>query len=144
DIADVVLVEAEHRAQPRTSQGLTGPGQPIFMESLKIDSFFKVDLGNPRRLQRPVPLVHRLQVVRVDREKLGLPGWLGHRADRITKEIGVRARFPPCRTGASETPGAKGRPRIGTRPSYRPASCGRRAAGSTRDRAAPRSRNRAA
>ena len=80
-------------------EGLTGPGQSIFMQSLEIDPFFKIDLRNPRRLQRPVPLVHRLQVVGVHGKELRLGrtggGFLGHRAERIAKEAGSRDRFAP-------------------------------------------------
>src|SRR5262249_37949450 len=70
-VTDVVLVEAQHRAEARLRQRFTRPSQTITMQTLEIDALFKVHLRGSGRLQRPVPSVGRLEIVFVDRQEFG-------------------------------------------------------------------------
>jgi len=72
DIADVVLVETEQRAQTGACEGGAGARQPIVMQPAEIDALLEIDLGVARRLQRPIPAVMRIDVVGAD-----APGFCG-------------------------------------------------------------------
>src|SRR6185369_5570994 len=65
-VADVVLVEAQQRAQPRLGQGRPRAGQPVVVQPAEIDPLLEVDLHVARRLQRPVPAVMRIDVIGSD------------------------------------------------------------------------------
>src|SRR5206468_11373476 len=64
--ADVVLVEGKERAEPGARQRGARAREPIIVQPAEIDPFLEIDLGMPRRLQRPVPAVMRIDVVGPD------------------------------------------------------------------------------
>ena len=66
DVANVVLVEAEQRAESRVSQRRARACKPVVVEPAEIDPFLAVDLGVTRRLQRPVPAVVWIDVIRAN------------------------------------------------------------------------------
>src|SRR5262247_1868311 len=57
DVADVVLVEDEQRAQSRFGERVARAGEPIIMQPPEIDPLLEIHLHAPRRLQRTVPAV---------------------------------------------------------------------------------------
>ena len=66
DVSDVVLIEAEQRAQPRLSQRGAGSCQTIIVKAAEVDALLEVDLRVARRLQRAIPAIMRLDVVGPD------------------------------------------------------------------------------
>src|SRR5262245_13465040 len=62
-VADVVLVEAEQRAEPRLCERGARARQPVVVQPAKVDALLEVDLGVPGRLQRPVPAVVWIDLV---------------------------------------------------------------------------------
>jgi hypothetical protein len=62
-IADVVLVEDEHRAQPRACQRLPSPREAVGVQAPEVHALLEIDLHVPRRLQRPIPAMARACVV---------------------------------------------------------------------------------
>src|SRR5436190_8125552 len=69
DISNVVLIEAQDRAQIRLRQGFARACEAITMQTTEIDAFFEVHLRGAGRLQWPVPTVSRLEIVFVDRQE---------------------------------------------------------------------------
>src|SRR6185369_7865964 len=55
DVADIVLIEAEHRAEPRGGERLARARQAVAMQSLEIDALLEIDLRRSGGLQRPRP-----------------------------------------------------------------------------------------
>src|SRR5437016_11530363 len=66
DIANVVLIETQHRAQAGFLQGLARPREAITMQPAELHTLFEIDLRRARRLERPVPAMRRLEIVLVD------------------------------------------------------------------------------
>src|SRR5204862_2306050 len=92
DIADVVLVETEQRAQTGACEDGAGARQPIVMQPAEIDALLEIDLGVARRLQRTIPAVMWIDVVGAD--ELGF------------LDLSLRHRAIPVRCLACVTPGA--------------------------------------
>ena len=65
-VADVVLVEAEQRAEPRARQRRARAREPVVVQAAEVDALLEIDLRVARRLQRPVPPVMRVDVVGPD------------------------------------------------------------------------------
>ena len=66
DVADVVLVEAQQRAESRLRERRARAREPVVVQPAEVDALLEVDLRVARRLQRPVPLVLRIDVVGPD------------------------------------------------------------------------------
>ena len=66
DVADVVLVEAQQRAQPRLGERGARAREAVVVQPAEIDALLEVDLRVAGRLQRPVPAVVRIDVVGPD------------------------------------------------------------------------------
>src|SRR6266849_1384023 len=64
DVADIVLVEDEKRAQPRARQGLARPADSIRVQAAEVHALLEVHLHAARRLDGPVPAVVRVEGVR--------------------------------------------------------------------------------
>src|SRR6185295_15684229 len=79
-IADIVLVERKQRAQSRLRQGRAYPREAVFVQSAEVDALLEIDLRAPRRLQRTVPAVLRVDVVRTHDLRLRPPRALRHSA----------------------------------------------------------------
>ena len=67
--------------------------EAVVVQPAEIDALLEIDLRVAGRLKRPVPLVHRLQVIGVDWNELRLAGFFCHESKRIANKIGVRPRF---------------------------------------------------
>ena len=65
-VADVVLVEAQQRAEPRLRERGARAREAVVVQPAEIDALLEVDLRVAGRLQRPVPAVMRIDVVRPD------------------------------------------------------------------------------
>src|SRR5439155_6217221 len=63
-VADVVLVEGEQRAQARMRERGARAREAIVVQAAEVDALLEVHLRAARRLQRPVPAVLRVDVVR--------------------------------------------------------------------------------
>ena len=63
EIADVVVVEAQHRAEIGRGQRFLRAGQPVFMQPVEIDTLFKIDPRMPRRRDGTIPVVVGVQIV---------------------------------------------------------------------------------
>ena len=70
DVANVVLVEAQHRAESGIAERLSRARKAIAMQALEIDALFKVDLRDAGRLKRTVPAMRRVEIVFVDRKRI--------------------------------------------------------------------------
>src|SRR5437016_9930008 len=57
DVTDVVLIEAQQRAEAGMRKRGARPREPIIVEPAKVDPFLEVDLRVARRLQRSIPAV---------------------------------------------------------------------------------------
>ena len=64
EIADVVLVEHEERAEPRPRQRLARAPQAVGVQAAEVDALLEVDLHVSGRLERAVPAMARVHVVR--------------------------------------------------------------------------------
>src|SRR4029453_9571153 len=62
-IADVVLVEDEDRAEARPRQRLARPAQPIGVQTPEVPALLEIGLRVAGRLKRPVPTVARIHVI---------------------------------------------------------------------------------
>src|SRR5262245_52913961 len=69
NVADVVLVEAQHRTEAGFCQRLARARHAIAMQPLEIDALFEVDLRGARRLQRAIPAMRRVEIALVDRNE---------------------------------------------------------------------------
>src|SRR5437660_393752 len=78
-VADVVLVERKQRAQARGRERRAHPREAVVVQPPEVDALLEIDLGVPRRVQRPLPVVVRVDVVRPDDFRLGGFFRLGHR-----------------------------------------------------------------
>ena len=63
EIADVVVVEAQQRAEIGRGQRFLRAGQPVFMQPVEIDTLFKIDPRMPRRRDGTIPVVVGVQIV---------------------------------------------------------------------------------
>jgi len=66
DVADVVDVEDEQRAELGLLQRLLDAAQPIAVQPAVIDPFLEVDPHDAERRQRPAPVVTRVDIVGAD------------------------------------------------------------------------------
>src|SRR5439155_3782829 len=99
DIANVVLIETQHRAQPGLAQRLTGPREAIAVQAPKLDALFEIHLGRARSLKWPVPAVCRLEIVLVDGEEIRFTHLLRHGVSPLVVPLFRKApatiSFPP-------------------------------------------------
>ena len=72
DVADVVLVEDQQRAQARLGERAPGAGDAVVVEAAEVHALLEIHLGVARGLDGPVPPV--LRVDRVGLRGRGLPG----------------------------------------------------------------------
>src|SRR5258708_33821322 len=77
-IADVVLIEGEQRAEAGLRERSASARQAGVVQPPEIDALLEIDLRAARRLQRPVPPVLRIAVVRPADLRLRAPGLLRH------------------------------------------------------------------
>src|SRR3954468_17856174 len=123
-VADVVLVEAKERAEAGMRERGAHPPEAIGVQPAKVDALLEIDLRASRRLQRPVPAVMRVDVVRTDltylRLRLGRRGLLRHSTSSKGREIlaadefAARARTRHDFTGLVRAPANRsGRRRCG-------------------------------
>jgi hypothetical protein len=83
EIANVVVVEHQQRAELGLLQRLARASEPIPMQAAEIDALLEVDVHHSRRAQRPRPVVARVDVRGADRLAFGYSGnHLGPRARR--------------------------------------------------------------
>ena len=75
-VADVVLVEAQQRAEPGCGERGARAREPVVVQAAEVDALLEVDLRVARRLQRPVPAVMRIDVVRAGRSSGSRRRWL--------------------------------------------------------------------
>ncbi len=89
DVADIVLVETQHRAETGRGEGLAGAREAVAMQAPEIDALLEVDLRDARCLQRPMPAMARIEVALVDRKEgrrvLLLPHRGAFNASRISR-----------------------------------------------------------
>src|SRR6185369_14338380 len=78
DVADVVLVEAEHRAEAGGGERLARAREPVAVQAPEVDALLEVDLRDAGRLERPAPAVAGVEVGFVDRNEAGLLAFLRH------------------------------------------------------------------
>src|SRR5205823_8394516 len=78
DIPDIVLIEAQHRAEARSSQRLPRAREPVTVKAAEVDAFFEVDLRRARGLKRPVPLVGWFEIVFIDGKEFRRGCFLRH------------------------------------------------------------------
>src|SRR5262244_4068632 len=79
DVADVVLVEHEERAEAGASERLAGAPQAVGVQAPEVDALLEVHLHAAGRLDGPVPAM--LGVDGIGRDGAGLDGGLtGHGA----------------------------------------------------------------
>ena len=71
-VADVVLVEAEQRAEARAGERLARARQPVVVQAAEVDALLEVDLHVAGSLQRPRPVVVRVDVLGPDDPRLAL------------------------------------------------------------------------
>src|SRR4051812_30682182 len=62
-IADVVLIEGEQRTETGAGQHGACTGEAIIVEAAKVDPLLEIDLRMTGRLNRPRPVVVRIDVV---------------------------------------------------------------------------------
>src|SRR5688572_9266187 len=77
-IADVVLIETQHRAQPRLRQRLACPRQPIAVQTTELDTLLEIHLRCARRQKGPVPPMPRLEIVFIDGNEFRFRRLFGH------------------------------------------------------------------
>ena len=70
DVTDVVLVEAQQRAESRFRERRARAREPVIVQSAEVDALLEIDLRVPRRLQRAIPVVMRIDVVGPDDRRL--------------------------------------------------------------------------
>src|SRR5205809_1406953 len=78
-VAYVVLVEREQRTQARGRERSAHTREAVVVQPPEVEAFLEVDLGVARRLQRALPVVVRIDVVRPYDSRLGGFFRLGHR-----------------------------------------------------------------
>src|SRR5262245_2051478 len=78
DVSNVVLVEAQHRAEARLRQGLARARQTIAVKSLEVHTLFEIHLSGARRLKRTMPSMRRLEIILVNGEEFGFVEFLRH------------------------------------------------------------------
>src|SRR2546422_9502057 len=101
EIADVVLIEHEDRAEARPRQRLTRAAQPIGVQAPEIHALFEVHLRVSRRLEGPVPSMARIDIV-------GGPG-PGLRGGLLPGPAWPPL-LPPPRPAGAQPPGGPRRP----------------------------------
>src|SRR5260221_1688508 len=79
-VADVVLVEAQHRTEPGGRERLASARDPVAGQAAEVGALLEVDLRDAGRLQRAVPAVPGIQVAFVDRNEAGVVLLLPHAA----------------------------------------------------------------
>src|SRR3954468_23451623 len=96
-VADVVLVEAQQRAEAGMGERRAHARQAIVVQPAEVNPLLEVHLGATRRLQRPVPAVMRIDVVRTNLLRLRRPGLLRHSVPPRGEEIlaGRESKPPP-------------------------------------------------
>src|ERR1700733_2601492 len=67
DVADVVIVEAQHGAERRIADRLPSPPQAIAMQSSKIDALLEIDIHDPMSVEAR-PVVMRVDILGFDLE----------------------------------------------------------------------------
>src|ERR1700694_1537576 len=77
-IADIVLVEREQRPQAGVRERGAHAREPVLVQPAEIDSLLAIDLRAARRLQRRVPAVPGIDVVRTDDLRLRMPALASH------------------------------------------------------------------
>ena len=77
DVADVVLVEGEDRAEAGFGKRLARASEPILVQASEIDAFLEVDRHLAERHQRPVPVMPWIDVFGLYDFRLGV--LLAHR-----------------------------------------------------------------
>ena len=81
-VADVVVVEAEHRAELRAGERLAGAREPVVVQAAEVDALLEVDRGMAVRGDLAAPVVPRLQGLGVGhliaRDGLRLAPVVGH------------------------------------------------------------------
>src|SRR5262249_50722531 len=80
EIADVVVVEAEERAEPGGRQRLAGAVQPVGVQAPEVDPLLEVHRRVPRGGDLARPIVSGLE--RLGRDGFRLDGTLGHGSSR--------------------------------------------------------------
>src|SRR2546427_5416988 len=78
EIADVVLVEHEERAEAGARQRLARAPEAIGVETMEVHALLEVHLRVTGRLQRPVPAMARIHVVGGHRASPGRVLLAGH------------------------------------------------------------------
>src|SRR6267143_5884789 len=77
-VADVVLIEAKQRPEARMRERGAHAPEAIVVQPAEIDAFLEIDLRTARRLQRPIPAMVRIDVVRTNLLGLRRPRLLRH------------------------------------------------------------------
>jgi hypothetical protein len=115
-IADVVDVEHQQRAELGILQRLLGAAKPVLVQPLIIDALLEIDAGDAERRQRAAPIVARVDVLGADftdglvhgsspsRELAGRP--YSRRFGRIIGPLGALRTRGRCAKTRSNPPGA--------------------------------------
>src|SRR5499433_2321894 len=69
DVADVVLVEDEERAQARARERLAHAAQAVRVQAPEVDALLEVDLHVAGSLERPIPSMARVWIGRGNRTR---------------------------------------------------------------------------
>src|SRR2546422_2687326 len=77
-VADIVLVEREQRAKTGVRERGAHPREAVPVQPAEIDALLEIDLRAARRLQRSVPAVRGIDVVRTDDLRLRMPAPASH------------------------------------------------------------------
>src|SRR3989440_5965673 len=77
-VADIVLVEREQRAETGVRERGAHAREAVPVQPAEIDALLEIDLRAARRLQRSVPAVRGIDVVRTDDLRLRMPAPASH------------------------------------------------------------------
>ena len=78
NVADIVLVEDQHRAEVGVCQRLARACEAVTMQPLEVDTLFEVHLRDARRLEWTMPAMRRVEIALIDRSELRFLELLRH------------------------------------------------------------------
>src|SRR5262249_12249618 len=100
DVADVVLVEHEQRAEARAREGLPHAAEPVGVQPPEVDALLEVHLHVTGRVQRPIPAMPGADRVRSHGLAGGCAVLAGHDVLRATPPHPTPRRLRSARRSA--------------------------------------------